>query len=67
MAPPTHRYASALNEHILDPFTGFTLSTMINQKTNLHTSLDNDYYSINITIALILMPEFKVLGIENVL
>ena len=67
MTPPTQRDASALNEHILDLFTGFTLSTMINQKANLHSSLDNDYCSINITIALILMPKFTLLEIENIL
>ena len=62
---PTHRDTSALKEHIMGSFTGFTLSTMINQKTDLNTSLDNDYCSTNITIALILMPKFKLL--ENVL
>jgi hypothetical protein len=63
----THRDTSALKEHILGPFTGFTLSTMINQKTYLNTSLDNDYCSTNITIVLILMPKFKLLKFENVL
>jgi hypothetical protein len=67
MASPTHRDAPALKEHILCPFTGFILSTMINQKTDLNTSLDNDYCSTNITIALIHMPKFKLLEIENVL
>ena len=67
MAFPTHREASALKEHITGLFTGFTLSTMINQKTDLNTSLDNDYCSTNITIALILNPKFKLLEIENVL
>ena len=57
MASPTHRDASALKEHILGPFTGLILSTMINQKTGLNTSLYNDYCSTNITIALILMPK----------
>ena len=37
MASPTHRDVSALKEHILDLFTGFTLSTRINQKTDLNT------------------------------
>ena len=55
MASPTHRDASAFTEHILCPFTDLTLSTMINQKTDLITSLDNDYCSTNITIALILL------------
>jgi hypothetical protein len=40
---------------------------MINQKTDLNASLDNDNCSTNITIALILMPKFKLLEIENVL
>ena len=64
MASPTHRDASALKEHILGPFTGFTVSTMIHQKTDLDTPLDNDYHSTNITIALL---KFKLLKIENVL
>ena len=67
MASPTHRDVSALKEHILDPFTCFTLSTRINKKTDLNTSLDNDYCSTNITIALKLMPKFKLLEIKNVL
>jgi hypothetical protein len=67
MASPTHRDASALKEHIMGPFIGFTLSTIINQKADLNTSLDNDYCSTNITITLILMPKFKLLKIENVL
>jgi hypothetical protein len=67
MASPTYRDHSVLKEHILGPFTDLTLSTMINQKTDLNTSLDNDYCSINITIALIHMPKFKLLEIENVL
>ena len=67
MASPTNTDASAIKEHILDPFTGFTVSTMIHQKTDLDTPLDNDYYSTNITIASILMPKFKLLKIENVL
>ena len=50
MASPTHSGAMAIKEHTLDPFTGFTLSTMINQKTVLITSLDN-ICSANITIA----------------
>ena len=67
MTFPTHREASALKEHIMGLFTCFTLSTMINQKTDLNTSLDNDYCSTNITITLILMPKFKLLEIKNVL
>jgi hypothetical protein len=67
MASPTHKDASALTEHIMGPFIGFTLSTIINQKADLNTSLDNDYCSTNITITLILMPKFKLLKIENVL
>ena len=63
MVSPTHRDASALTEHILVSFTGFILSTMVNQKTDLNTSLDNDYCSTNITIALILVPKFKLLKI----
>jgi hypothetical protein len=59
MASPTHRDASALKQHTLGPFTGFTLSTMINQKTDLNTTLENDYCSINITIALILMQSLS--------
>jgi len=51
MTSRTHNGAAALKECILDPFTGFTLSTMINQKTALNTSLDNVYCSANITIA----------------
>ena len=50
MASPTHSGVMAIKEHTLDPFTGFTLSTMINQKTVLITSLDN-ICSANITIA----------------
>ena len=41
MASPTHRDASTLKEHILGPFTGFTLSTIINQKRAMNTSLEN--------------------------
>ena len=67
MTFPTQREASALKEHIMGPFTGFTLSTRINQKTDLNTSLDNDYCSTNIIITLILMPKFKLLEIKNVL
>ena len=63
MVSPTHRDASALKEHILVSFTGFILSTMVNQKTDLNTSLDNDYCSTNITITLILVPKFKLLKI----
>ena len=67
MVSPTHRDASALKEHILVrshvSFTCFILSTMINQKTFLNTSLDNDYCSTNITIALILVPKLKLLKI----
>ena len=50
MASPTHSGAVAIKEHTLDPFTGFTLSTMINQKTVLITSLDN-ICSANKTVA----------------
>ena len=64
MVYPIDRDYSALKEHILGPFTGFTLSTMINQKTYLNTSQDNGYCSTNITIAL---PNFKLLEIENLL
>ena len=67
IASPIHRDPSALKEHALDPLTGFTLLTMINQKTDLNTSLDNDYCSTNITIALILMTKFKLQEIENIL
>lgn len=35
MASLTHRGAATLKEHTLNPFTGFTSSTMINQKTTL--------------------------------
>ena len=51
MASPTHSGAAALQERTLCSFAGFTLSTMINQKTALNTSLDNVYCSANITIA----------------
>ena len=50
MSFPTHNGPVALNERTLGLFTGFTLSTMINQKTALNTSLDNVYCSINITM-----------------
>jgi hypothetical protein len=48
---PTRSGPVALCERTLGMFTGFTLSTMINQKTALNTSLDNVYCSINITMA----------------
>jgi len=51
MTSPTYRGAAVLKERNLGPFTGFTLSTMINKKTALNTSLGNVYCSSKITIA----------------
>jgi len=65
MVSPIYSVAVAFKEHTLSPFTCFTWSTMINQKTALNTSLDNVTCSANITIAY--MPYVKLLLIENVL
>ena len=48
MASPTYRGAAVLTERNLGPFTGNTLSTMINKKTALNTSL-GQYYTMDLT------------------